>query len=311
MSIIEIENLTKYYPRPDNPSEKFAAVDHISLKIKEGETFGILGPNGAGKTTTLEMIEGMRKIDEGSAKVGGISVAQDPMGVKQIIGVQLQKSEYFDHLNLCELLTLFGDFYHRKIDAKKLLEEVQLADKKRARAKNLSGGQKQRLSIASALVNDPKVLFLDEPTTGLDPQARHNLWDLIRKIKARGKTIVLTTHYMEEAELLCNRVAVMDKAKIITLDTPQNLIDQHAKTSRVIFGTDKDISQEKLKELSNVEDVKKIDSTFELQVLNIEDAIHDLVKFSKKEGVHLTELQVEQANLEDVFLNLTGRALRE
>lgn len=325
MAIIEIKNLTKYYPRPDNPSEKFAAVDHVSLSIKEGETFGILGPNGAGKTTTLEMVEGMREIDEGSAKVAGISVAQDPMAVKQIIGVQLQKSEYFDHLNLRELLTLFGNFYHRKINARNLLEEVQLSDKKKARAKDLSGGQKQRLSIASALVNDPKVLFLDEPTTGLDPQARHHLWDLIKKIKEKGlpangsadrrlqagKTIILTTHYMEEAELLCDRVAIMDQAKIIALDTPQNLITQHAKTSRVIFGTDKEVFQEKLKELSNVEDVKKLDSTFELRVANIEDAIHNLVEFSKKEGVHLTALQVEQANLEDVFLNLTGKALRE
>lgn len=311
MAIIDIESLTKYYPKPENPSEKFAAVDHISLSIKEGETFGILGPNGAGKTTALEMIEGMREIDEGSAKVAGISVAQNPMGVKQVIGVQLQKSEYFDYLNLSELLTLFGNFYRRKIDPGKLLKEVQLSDKKKARAKNLSGGQKQRLSIASALVNDPKVLFLDEPTTGLDPQARHNLWDLIKGIKEKGKTIVLTTHYMEEAELLCNRVAVMDQAKIIALDTPANLINQYAKTSRIMFKTDKEVSLEKLKSVSNVEDAKISDGTFELRVTNIEDSVHDLVEFGQKEGIHLTALEVEQTSLEDVFLNLTGRRLRE
>lgn len=311
MSIIEVENLTKYYPKADNPSQKFAAVDHISFTIKEGEAFGILGPNGAGKTTTLEMMEGMREINDGSAKVAGISVAQDPMAVKQIIGVQLQKSEYFDHLNLSELLTLFGNFYRRNIDAGKLLDEVQLSDKKKARAKNLSGGQKQRLSIASALVNDPKVLFLDEPTTGLDPQARHNLWNLIEKIKEKGKTIVITTHYMEEAELLCDRIAIMDQAKIITLDTPDNLIDKYAKTSSVVFRSDKEIKHEQLKEMAHIEEITSFDGEYELKVTNIEDAIYNLVQFSKKEGIHLISLQVEQANLEDVFLNLTGKALRE
>lgn len=310
MSIVQVENLAKYYHKPES-NEKFAAVDHISFTIKEGETFGILGPNGAGKTTTLEMIEGMREIDEGSAKVAGISVAQDPMAVKQVIGVQLQESEYFDNLNLCELLTLFGDFYHRKINAKDLLKEVQLIDKAKATAKNLSGGQKQRLSIASALVNDPKVLFLDEPTTGLDPQARHHLWALIKKIKEKGKAIVITTHYMEEAELLCDRIAIMDQAKIIALDTPQNLINKYANTSCVTFQTDKEIQHEKLQQLPEVEKVKSFNGTYQLRVLNIEDAIYSLVEFSKREDIHLKSLQVEQGNLEDVFLNLTGKALRE
>ncbi|PIS42210.1 MAG: ABC transporter [Candidatus Kerfeldbacteria bacterium CG08_land_8_20_14_0_20_40_16] len=311
MPIIEIKNLTKYYPDPNNPGKKFAAVDHISLNINEGETFGILGPNGAGKTTTLEMIEGMREIDDGTVTVAGILVNKNEMAVKQVIGVQLQKSEYFDYLNLCELLTLFGDFYHRKVDPAELLKEVQLIDKRKARAKGLSGGQKQRLSIASALVNDPKVLFLDEPTTGLDPQARHNLWDLIRKIKTKGKTIVITTHYMEEAELLCDRIAVMDRAKIIALDTPKNLIKQYAKTAKIIFSMDKDIPMENFKALSGVLEIQKINSNFELQVTNVEEAIYNLVELDKKEGAHLTSLQVVKATLEDVFLNLTGRALRE
>lgn len=258
MPIIEIKNLTKYYPSPEKTRGKFIAVDHISLDINEGEIFGILGPNGAGKTTTLEMIEGLKEIDQGTVTVAGISVNQHPMAVKHIIGVQLQKSEYFDYLNLHELLTLFGNFYNRNINADELLAEVELLDKKKAPAKNLSGGQKQRLSIASALVNDPKVLFLDEPTTGLDPQARHNLWGLIEGINKKGKTIVITTHYMEEAQRLCDRVAIMDQAKIIALDTPLNLIAKYTKTEP-----------------------------------------------------HLTSPQVAQATLEDVFLNLTGKKLRE
>lgn len=311
MPIIQIKNLTKYYPKPDKSKEKFAAVDHISLDIEEGEIFGILGPNGAGKTTTLEMVEGLKEISEGAVTVAGISVNKNPMAVKHIIGIQLQKSEYFDYLNLHELLTLFGNFYNRNINANELLEEVQLLDKKKAQAKNLSGGQKQRLSIASALVNDPKVLFLDEPTTGLDPQARHNLWELIEKINKKGKTIVITTHYMEEAEQLCDRIAIMDQAKIIALDSPRNLIGQHAKTSNIKFNTDKEINLETLKKLPNVEEAGRVNETYELRVTNIEDAIYGLIDFDKRQGIHLTALQVEQATLEDVFLNLTGRKLRE
>lgn len=311
MNIIEIKNLTKYYPSPYKRGEKFIAVDHISLDIQEGEVFGILGPNGAGKTTSLEMIEGLKEINEGTVTVAGISVNKNPMGVKHVIGIQLQKSEYFDYLNLRELLSLFGSFYDRTINPDELLRQVQLTDKGKARAKDLSGGQKQRLSIASALVNDPKVLFLDEPTTGLDPQARHNLWELIENINQKGKTIVITTHYMEEAERLCDRIAIMDQAKIIALDTPFNLIRQHAKTSRIIFNTDKEIPMETLKKLSSVEEADRINDTYELRVTHIEDALHSLIEFDKQQGIHLTALQVEQATLEDVFLNLTGRKLRE
>lgn len=311
MPIIQIKNLTKYYPQPDKPGKKFAAVDHISLDINEGEIFGILGPNGAGKTTTLEMIEGLKEIDEGTVAVAGISVNQRPMAVKHIIGVQLQKSEYFDYLNLHELLTLFGNFYNRNINADELLTEVELLDKKKAQAKNLSGGQKQRLSIASALVNDPKVLFLDEPTTGLDPQARHNLWGLIDNINKKGKTIVITTHYMEEAQRLCDRVAIMDQAKIIALDTPLGLIAKYTKTSKIKFNTDKEISPDQLKNLATVQSAEQNHRNYELQVNNTEDALRDLIEFSKNQKIHLTSLQVNQATLEDVFLNLTGKKLRE
>ncbi len=228
MAIVDVNQLTKRYPAPGNSGEILTVVDAISFSIEKGEIFGILGPNGAGKTTTLEIIEGLTRADGGSVHVGGLDVANDPVGVKQRIGVQLQESEYFDHLNLSELLRLFGTLYHRSISPDELLKLVRLEEKASAYTKHLSGGQKQRFSVALALVNDPEVLFLDEPTTGLDPQARHNLWELIRNIHARGKTIVLTTHYMDEAEALCDRIAIMESGRIIALDTPDALIATHA-----------------------------------------------------------------------------------
>jgi len=226
--IIEINNLVKEYPKPDNKSENFRAVDNISLAIDAGEIYGILGPNGAGKTTTLEMLEGLIDIDEGEAFVDGISVKLHPFEVKKIIGVQLQANEYFDNLSLVELITLFGSLYGREIDAIDLLSRVDLTEKAQAKPANLSGGQKQRFSIACALVNDPKVLFLDEPTTGLDPQAKRNLWDLVTQLNKAGMTIVLTTHNMEEAESLCHRIAIMDHGKLVAEDTPQKLILEHS-----------------------------------------------------------------------------------
>ena len=228
MPIIEINNLVKEYPKPDNKSENFRAVDNISLAIDVGEIYGILGPNGAGKTTTLEMLEGLIDIDEGEAFVDGISVKLHPFEVKKIIGVQLQANEYFDNLSLVELITLFGSLYGRQIDAIDLLSQVDLTEKAQAKPANLSGGQKQRFSIACALVNDPKVLFLDEPTTGLDPQAKRNLWDLVTQLNKAGMTIVLTTHNMEEAESLCHRIAIMDHGKLVAEDTPQKLILEHS-----------------------------------------------------------------------------------
>ena len=200
------------------------AVAGVSFEVSEGETFGILGPNGAGKTTTLEMLEGMRSIDAGSAEIDGIDVARAPREVKERIGIQLQASAFFDELTLVELLELFGQLYGRRVDAMDLLRQVELTDKARSQVSTLSGGQKQRFSIAAALVNDPRILFLDEPTTGLDPQARRHMWELVRRIRSEGRTVVLTTHYMEEAEELCDRVAIMDAGRIIALDAPDALI---------------------------------------------------------------------------------------
>jgi ABC-2 type transport system ATP-binding protein len=248
--ILEVVNLGKSY----NGKK---VVKGISFSVKKGEVFGILGPNGAGKTTTLEMIETLREIGSGSVTLDGLDVKKNERKVRSIIGVQPQSSAFQDKSTLTELLTLFGALYGRRVNAPKLLADVNLTDKSKSFFESLSGGQKQRFSIAAALVNNPKILFLDEPTTGLDPQARRNLWDLVQKIQKKGITVILTTHYMDEAELLCERVAIMDNGSIVVLDSPKSLIKQ-------------------------------------------------LLKKGFTKQVH-----VEQANLEDVFIDLTGRKLRE
>lgn len=228
MSIIKVKNLVKTYHLPEKIEGSFNAVDGVSFSIERGEIYGILGPNGAGKTTTLEMLEGLNDIDAGTAYIDGLSVMDEPYKVKKIIGVQLQANEYFDGLTLGELIILFGNLYQVKVIPEKLLERVNLLDKLHAKPADLSGGQNQRFSIACALVNDPKILFLDEPTTGLDPQAKRNLWNLVLELNRSEMTIVLTTHNMEEAETLCHRIGIMDKGKLIAEDTPQNLITQYA-----------------------------------------------------------------------------------
>lgn len=248
--IVIATDLTKRYG-------KKTTVNGISFSVREGEIFGILGPNGAGKTTTLEMLETLRPIDGGSATIDGIDVAKNKDKIKAIIGVQPQTPSFEEKTTLIELINLFSAFYGEKVDAKKFLADVQLEEKANAYPEQLSGGQRQRFSIAAALVHGPRVFFLDEPTTGLDPQARRNLWDLIREVQSRGVTVIMTTHYMDEAELLCDRVAVMDKGEIIALDTPKALIK-------------------------------------------------GLLSRGFKKEQH-----VEQANLEDVFIDLTGKALRD
>jgi len=217
--ILEVRQLVKRYGN-------LVAVNDVSFNVEAKEIFGILGPNGAGKTSTLEMIETLRPIDGGEVFLNGLNVREKSQEVKSLIGVQLQSSAFFDKLSLTELLLLFGEMYGRTVDAEELLEEVELQDKSSAQVADLSGGQKQRFSIAAALVNEPLVLFLDEPTTGLDPQARRHLWGVIKRIRSEGKTIVLTTHYMDEAEELCDRVAIMDYGKIIALAPPHELIER-------------------------------------------------------------------------------------
>ena len=238
-TILEVRNLVKRY-------NDLVAVDGISFTVERQEVFGILGPNGAGKTSTLEMIETLRPIDSGDVFLDGIDVRRNPQEVKRRIGVQLQSSSFFDKLNLRELLLLFGELYGRQIDPIKLLEDVELQDKAKSQVGQLSGGQKQRFSIAAALVNDPLALFLDEPTTGLDPQARRHLWGVIKRIRSEGKSVVLTTHYMDEAEELCDRVAIMDHGKIIALAAPQELIHQLISNG---------FKKERIERFANLEDV--------------------------------------------------------
>lgn len=216
--IIEVKNLVKNYG-------DFEAVKGISFDVMEGEIFGLLGPNGAGKSTTLEIIETLRNKTSGEVFVDGFNLDKAPNSIKKIIGVQLQTSGYYPGLKLYELLELFAGLYNQDIDTDHFLELVNLKDKAKSKYKELSGGQKQRFSVATTLINKPKIIFLDEPTTGLDPQARRNLWDLIREIRGKGTTVILTTHYMDEAEVLCDRVAVIDSGRIIAIDTPDKLID--------------------------------------------------------------------------------------
>jgi len=216
--IIEVKNLVKKYG-------DFEAVKGISFEVIEGEIFGLLGPNGAGKSTTLEIIETLREKTSGEITVDGLNLDNHPNDIKQIIGVQLQTSGYYPGLNLIELLNLFSGLYNEKIDPYALLDKVNLRDKAKSKYKEMSGGQKQRFSIATTLINHPKIIFLDEPTTGLDPQARRNLWELIKEIRDNGTTVIITTHYMDEAEVLCDRVAIVDSGKIIAIATPDQLID--------------------------------------------------------------------------------------
>lgn len=249
-TIIKVKNLVKNYGN-------FQAVKGISFDVQEGEIFGLLGPNGAGKSTTLEIIETLREKTSGEVWVNGFNLDKEPDEIKKIIGVQLQTSGYYPNLHLVELINLFNGLYNRNIDPMSLLEMVNLKDKARSKVKELSGGQKQRFSVATTLINEPKIVFLDEPTTGLDPQARRNLWELVRSIRAKGTTVIITTHYMDEAEVLCDRVAIIDSGKIIALETPDKLIDN------------------------------LVSSGFE------------------------RPKEVKKANLEDVFINLTGHSLRE
>ena len=216
-TVVEVKDLTKRYG-------DLVAVNEVSFGIEKGEIFGLLGPNGAGKTTTVEMIEGLRKLDGGTIKVCGIDVSKGTDRVKEIIGVQLQSTTIYDKIKVKEAVDLFGGYYQKSIPTDQILEDVSIADKQGSFVGTLSGGQKQRVALALALVNDPEVVFLDEPTTGLDPQARRNVWAIIESLKGGGKTIILTTHYMEEAERLCDRVGIIDHGKIIALDTPRDLI---------------------------------------------------------------------------------------
>ncbi|MBI4297569.1 MAG: ABC transporter ATP-binding protein [Chloroflexi bacterium] len=289
-----------------------AAVRGVSFSVRQGEVFGILGPNGAGKTTTMECIEGLQKPTSGHTLILGIDTHREPEKVKERIGVQLQASAYFDHLTLREILELFGSFYSRSLLSDELLSKVSLQEKANTTVARLSGGQKQRFTIAATLVNDPEVVFLDEPTTGLDPQARRSLWEFIQSIHEEGRTVVLTTHYMEEAEFLCQRVAIMDQGQVVALDTPTNLVRSLPVPYQVKVIAQSDALGRGLEALDSVKAVRRAeDGTFYLSSSDATHTLPALMEWAHQTGTRLEYLEVLPANLEDVFLSLTGRELRD
>ncbi|MBH0174919.1 ATP-binding cassette domain-containing protein [Fictibacillus sp. 23RED33] len=301
--IIKVQKIVKRYG-------DFTAVDGSEFSVHNGEVFGLLGPNGAGKTTTLEMLVGLRKPDEGTAIVGGFDITKELDKVKEVIGVQLQSTTLFELLTVDEILHLYGSFYREHISIPELIDDMLLTEKKNSRIKGLSGGQKQRLAIALALVHDPQIIFLDEPTTGLDPQARRTLWDIVLRLKERGKTVVLTTHYMDEAHVLCDRIAIMDQGKLIALDTPSELVRNLQSDSAVEFKFNDEVDIV----LSEIDGVKQVGSQKDVHVLYTDDlqkTLTSLIAIASEKQLKLVDLQTRTATLEDVFIHMTGRRLRE
>jgi ABC-2 type transport system ATP-binding protein len=303
MPVVEVEHLRKIYG-------SVAAVDDVSFEVFEGEIFGMVGPNGAGKTTTIECIEGLRTPDGGRIQVLGLDPHQDGHRLRTRVGVQLQESALQNRLKVWEALDLFASFYPRSLDWRTLLEQLGLADKIDAPFAKLSGGQKQRLFIALALVNDPELVFLDELTTGLDPQARHAMWDLVRDVRAQGKTVFLTTHFMEEAERLCDRVAIMDQGHIVALDSPENLVRSLGAENRVVFTLDGDVESQWLNDLDGVTRVECIGERVVVYGQG-DRLVVEVVNALTSNGCRFRDLRTEQPNLEDVFLAVTGREMRE
>ena len=306
-NIITVESLTKRYGG-------ILAVDGASFSVREGEIFGILGPNGAGKTTTLECVEGIIAPDGGSVSVLGIDAIRQPADVKRRVGVQLQASAYFDYLTLREILDLFARVYGCPPSSDALLKSAGLSERADAKVAALSGGQRQRFAIAAALVNDPEIVFLDEPTAGLDPRARRDLWELVRSLRERGRGVVMTTHYIEEAQALCDRVAIMDRGRVVALDTPANLIRALPSPHRVAIGlSGAAFDVETLRGLDVAADVRRSGdgAAFILRTSDPTAAVSALSATLAQSGASLTRLEIESATLEDAFLALTGREMGE
>ena len=288
------------------------AVNGLNLEIFAGECFGLLGPNGAGKTTTVEILEGLTPADEGTVELLGQHWnTGDDRALRERIGVQLQETQLAEKVTVTETLRLFRSFYERGHSVEEVIRTVALEEKRDARVGKLSGGQKQRLAVACALVSDPELLFLDEPTTGLDPQARLSLWDVVEKFRAGGGTILLTTHYMEEATRLCDRVAIMDHGQVIALGTPAELIESLGADQIIQFSVTKTVSDDALKSLPAVNDLRKRGDDYELTVAEIGVALPALLAEIKRQQSELVTLTTHQATLEDVFVSLTGRTLRD
>jgi len=302
-AIIQVENLRKVYG-------SVVAIDDISFEVAQGEIFGMVGPNGAGKTTTIECIEGLRSLTKGLIRVLGLDPRKEKYALLPRIGIQLQQAALQDRIKVWEALDLYTSLYRRTADWRKLLEQMGLAEKRKAPFAKLSGGQKQRLFIALALLNDPEVVFLDELTTGLDPQARRTMWDMVREIRDRGKTIFLITHFMEEAERLCDRVVIVDHGRIIALDTPEKLIDNLGAENRVVFTTDGKPNLERLKVLPGVSHVDVIGDRV-IVAGSGETLLSGVVNVLSSNGFRYHDVHTEQPTLDDVFLKLTGRAIRD
>jgi len=305
MSAIKVSDLRKSYG-------DIRAVDGVSFEVKEGEIFGLLGPNGAGKTTTIEIMEGYRKPDGGSVSVLGFDPIKDGYEIKEQIGIMLQFTVLYPELRVGEVLKLFASYYRRSVDTNALIEIIGLKDKKNAYVKELSGGQKRKLAFILTLINDPKLMFLDEPTEGLDPQTRRVVWEIIRKAPDDGKTVFVTTHYIEEVQNLCDRVAIIDHGKIIVLDTPKRLMASLEVEQKIEFVTDSAISVDQLKKIKDVSKaVKTREGEFVIYTKKTQTTLKELMVLAEKESYEFRDLKVIGATLEDVFIKLTGRRIRE
>ena len=303
---IEVDGLTKQFG-------SFNAINNVSFSVHTGEIFGILGPNGAGKTTTLEIIEGLQAPTKGHTKVLDINSQNNAPKVKERIGVQLQSSAYFDYLTLTEILDLFGQFYPKRIPAKTLLAQVGLSDQSSLTPRKLSGGQRQRFTVAATLVNDPEIVILDEPSTGLDPQSRRNLWTLIRQFNNQGRTVVLTTHYMEEAEELCDRVAIMNTGNIIALDTPDNLVHSLPTPYTIKLVSHSLLPVEEIQELgwTHLTTADTDNHTYTFKSKESPQTLSWLLEWAATRQLIFKDIQIIKASLEDVFLAFTGHQLKD
>jgi len=305
VSAIRVSDLHKSYGN-------IRAVDGISFEVKEEEIFGLLGPNGAGKTTTIEIMEGYRKSDSGGISVLGFDPIKDGYELKERIGIMLQSTTLYPDLKVGETLKLFAGYYRRHVDTNFLLETIGLKDKKNAYVKELSGGQKRKLAFILSLINDPKLMFLDEPTEGLDPQTRRVVWEIIRKAPEDGKTVFVTTHYIEEAQNLCDRVAIIDHGKIIALDTPKRLMADLEVEQKIEFVTDSAIGVDQLRKIKGVSKAAQIkEGEFVIYTKKTQTTLKKLMVLAEKEGYEFRGLRVVGSTLEDVFIKLTGRRIRE
>jgi len=302
--VIQVSGVRKTY----GPT---VAVDEVSFEVNDGEIFGLIGPNGAGKTTTMECIEGLRTPDRGAISVLGLDPFRQVYKLQERIGVQLQQAQLQKRIKVWEAVDLWASLYRKKaIDGEHLLEQLGLTDKRDAWFMNLSGGQKQRLFIALALINDPEVVFLDELTTGLDPQSRRAIWDLVRGIRERGKTVFLTTHLMEEAERLCDRVAIIEHGRIVDIDKPERLVARHCPERTVVLATDDPIAEERFRAIPGVEAVICTDSRFTIRGRG-DDLVTEVIHCLSENRIRVTDFRTILPNLEDVFLTLTGHSIRE